>query len=145
MWLCLLKNKNKYYQTLGWFQCTQGNARPVSERIAKNNHRSWIQPVEISWVILQRRKISSVLTSKHNTGLFPSLWTFFWKHYNSFVSLWNFLNFWYVTYWRLIYNCYFIILFEILTISGQKRQICERTLKLFANFYATPMNLPVSV
>ena len=28
-----------------------------------------------------------------------------------------------------------------MTISDQKRQICERTLKFFANFYAAPMNL----
>ena len=27
-----------------------------------------------------------------------------------------------------IYDCYFIIFFKLLTISGQKRQICERIL-----------------
>ena len=53
----------------------------------------------------------------------------FWKHYNSFISLWNYLNFWYVTYWHLIYDSYFINFFKMLTISGQKSQICERTLK----------------
>ena len=79
------------------------------------------------------------------TELFPSLWTFFWKHYNSFISLWNYLNFLYVTYWHPIYECYFIIFFKILTISGQERQICERTLKFFANFCAAPMNLEVFV
>ena len=80
-----------------------------------------------------------------HTGLFPSLWTFFWKHYKSFISLWNYLNFWYVNYWHLIYERYFVIFFKILTISGQKRQICERTLNLFANFCAAPMNLEVLV
>ena len=32
-----------------------------------------------------------------------------------------------------------------LTISGQKRQICECTLNFLANFYAAPMNLQVFV
>ena len=48
-------------------------------------------------------------------------------------------------FWRLIYECYFMIFFKILTISGQKRQICEHTLKFLANFCAAPMNLAVFV
>ena len=58
----------------------------------------------------------------------PFIVNIFWKHYNFFVSLWKYLNFWYVTYWRLIYDCYFINFFKILTLSGQKIQICKRTL-----------------
>ena len=62
----------------------------------------------------------------------------FWKHYNSFISLWSYLNFWYVNYWRLIYDWYFILFFKILTISGQKRQICERTFNFFCRFLCGP-------
>ena len=45
----------------------------------------------------------------------------------------------------LIYNCCFIVYFKILTISCQKIQIRERTLNIFDNFYAAPMNLQIFV
>ena len=41
--------------------------------------------------------------------LFLLLCTLCAKPYDSFISMWNCLIFWYVTYQHLIYSCYFIL------------------------------------
>ena len=54
--------------------------------------------------IVGKKKLEKV---RKYTGLFHSLWTILWNHSNSFISWWNYLNFWYVTYlWMLCYNLF---------------------------------------
>ena len=77
------------------------------------------------------------------TGLFPSLWFFFENtitpsFYHGIVWIFGILHI-----NVLSTTVFFIIFFKILTISGQKKQICRRTLKFFANFYEALMNLQV--
>ena len=78
---------------------------------------------------------SSLKQNQRHTGLFPSLWTFFWKHYN-YVIIWIFgMLLISMSYLRLL----FYNLFQKITISGQERQICERNLKFFASEFESFM------
>ena len=78
-----------------------------------------------------------------STGLFLSLWTSYEKHYNYFILLWNCLTFLYVTNWRLIYNCHFILCFKKILCPVQKYKSVNLFWIFSDNFYAAPMNWQV--
>ena len=75
-------------------------------------------------------------------GLFPLLWNLFWKLYNSFISLRNLLNFWYVTISTTVILWSFSKFWLFL---AKKAKSVNAFLNFFANFYAAPMNLQVFV